>query len=138
MPAARRIVAGMERNRKHRSTMQPARSNWPGPKNEKEIRMKHLLVAATVTAALWLATPASADPFFVSRRTPDGLLGALPPPASTGDFETETARLEHVTCSEVTRLVNNRGVDVLGLAPSATDTPLLRRNGSSPTSFPAC
>ena len=54
--------------------------------------MKHLLAAATMTAAVWLATPTWADPLF--RRT-----GNL-----------ETAPSDNVTFSEVTRLVNNRGV----------------------------
>jgi hypothetical protein len=81
----------MERNRKRPSTMQPAWSDWPEPKNEKENCMKHLLVAATMTAGVWLATPAWADPFFFSTGTPDGLLGALSQPASTDHLETETA-----------------------------------------------
>ena len=53
--------------------------------------MKHLLVAATVTAGVWLATPAWAGPFFFSTGTPDGLLGAFSQPASTVSLETETA-----------------------------------------------
>jgi hypothetical protein len=55
--------------------------------------MKHmnLLVAATVTAAAWLATPAWADPFFFSTGTPDGKLGALSQPADSEKLETETA-----------------------------------------------
>ena len=53
--------------------MQPAWPNWPGRKNNKEVRMKNLFVIATVTAAVWLATPAWADPFFFSTGTADGL-----------------------------------------------------------------
>ena len=53
--------------------------------------MKHLLVAATVTAGVWLVTPAWADPFFFSTGDPDGLLGALSQPASVSNLETETA-----------------------------------------------
>ena len=53
--------------------------------------MNHLLLAATMTAGVWLATPAWADPFFFSTGTPDGLLGALSQPPSTGHLETETA-----------------------------------------------
>src|SRR5512143_628035 len=49
------------------------------------------LVAATVTAGVWLATPAWAEPFFFSTGNPDGLLGTLSQPASTGHLETETA-----------------------------------------------
>lgn len=51
--------------------------------------MKHLLVAATLTA--WLAMPAWADPFSFSAGSPDGLLGALSQSAGTGKAETETA-----------------------------------------------
>ena len=85
--------------------------------------MKYLLVAATMTAGVWLATPAWADPFFFSSGTPDRLLGALSQPASTGNLETETARFERVTFSEVTRLVNNGGVfNKRGLVPQVRIT----------------
>jgi hypothetical protein len=53
--------------------------------------MKYLLAAATVTASVWLAMPAWADPFFFSTGTSDGLLGTFSQPASTGHLETETA-----------------------------------------------
>ncbi len=53
--------------------------------------MKPLLVAATVAAGVWLATPAWADPFFFSTGTPDGLLAALSQPASANHLGTETA-----------------------------------------------
>ncbi|HKF98228.1 MAG TPA: hypothetical protein VKB20_08230, partial [Steroidobacteraceae bacterium] len=53
--------------------------------------MKHLFAAAAVAAGMWLVTPAWADPFFFSTGTPDGLLGALSQPASSGTLETETA-----------------------------------------------
>ena len=49
------------------------------------------LVTITATAAVWLATPAWADPFFFSTGNPDGRLGALSQPASPGKLETETA-----------------------------------------------
>ncbi len=49
------------------------------------------LVAATVTAGVWLATPAWAEPFFFSTGNPDGLIGTLSQPASAGHLETETA-----------------------------------------------
>ena len=69
--------------------------------------MKHLLVAATMTASVWLATPTWADPVFFR----------------TGNLETRTARFENVTFSEVTRLVNNRGVfDKRGLVPQVRIT----------------
>src|SRR5512144_3240464 len=85
--------------------------------------MKHLLVAATVTAGVWLATPAWADPFFFSSGTPDGKLGALSQLASTGNRENETARFERVTFPEVTRLVNNGGVfNKRGLVPQVRIT----------------
>ena len=53
--------------------------------------MKRLLVAAAVTAGVWLATPAWADPFFFNTGSPDGLLGALSQPADSANLETETA-----------------------------------------------
>ena len=61
--------------------------------------MKDLLIAATLTAGVWLATPASASPF----------------PVSSG--------IDHVTFPEVTRLVNNDGVfNKRGLAPQVRIT----------------
>ena len=48
-------------------------------------------MAVTLIVGLWLASPASADPFFFSTGTPDGLLGALSQPAASGTLETETA-----------------------------------------------
>jgi hypothetical protein len=50
-----------------------------------------LLAAATVSAGMWLATPAWADPFLYSSNDADGLLGALSQPANAGHLETETA-----------------------------------------------
>src|SRR5215468_12358611 len=96
MPAAHRIFARMERNRKTPSTLQPAWSNRPEPKHAKEtcmkyLRMKHLLLATAVTTAMWLATPAWAASFFFSTGTPDGRLGTLSQPASSGAVETEAA-----------------------------------------------
>jgi hypothetical protein len=49
------------------------------------------LVAITLSAAAWLATPAFAAPFSFSTGNPDGLLGALSRPPSPGEVETETA-----------------------------------------------
>src|SRR5262249_8475855 len=42
-------------------------------------------------AALWLATPAWAEPFVFSTGNADGRLGALSQPANSGKLETETA-----------------------------------------------
>ncbi len=85
--------------------------------------MKHLLVAATVTAGMWLATPAWAGPFVFGSGPPTGLLGALSQPASPGNLETESARLERVTFPDVTRLVNNGGVfNKRGLVPQVRIT----------------
>src|SRR5512144_995584 len=77
--------------------------------------MKHLLVAATVTAAVWLATPAWADPFFFSTGTPDGRLGALSQPASAGHLETETA--DDFILAETTSIAE---ATVTGLLPAGT------------------
>src|SRR5262245_29362842 len=49
------------------------------------------LVAATMTAVVWCATPAAATLFVFSTNAPDGLLGALSRRPSTGKLETETA-----------------------------------------------
>lgn len=49
------------------------------------------LIGFALTVGMWLATPASAGPFFFSTDSPDGRLGALSGPASPGKIETETA-----------------------------------------------
>ena len=95
--------------------MQPVWSKRPEPKNEKEIRMKHLLVAATVTAGVWLATPAWADPFFFSTGNPDALLGALSQPPVSGKLETETA--DDFILGETTTIAQ---ATITGLIPSGT------------------
>ena len=77
--------------------------------------MKHLLVAATVTAGVWLATPAWADPFFFSTGTPDGQLGALSQPANTPSLETETA--DDFILTETTSIAQ---ATITGLIPSGT------------------
>ena len=77
--------------------------------------MKHLLVAATVTAGVWLATPAWADPFFFSTGGPDGLLGALSQPANSGTLETETA--DDFILTETTTIAQ---ATITGLIPSGT------------------
>jgi hypothetical protein len=79
--------------------------------------MKHvnLLVAATVTAGVWLATPAWADPFFFSTGTADGALGALSQPATSEKLETETA--DDFILSETTAIAQ---ATITGLVPSGT------------------
>ena len=73
------------------------------------------LVAATVIAGLWLATPAWADPFFFSTGTPDGLLGTLSQPAGTDSLETETA--DDFILTETTTIAE---ATITGLIPSGT------------------
>jgi hypothetical protein len=67
-------------------------------KPQKELRMKHLVVAATATVAVWLATPASAGPLFFSD-PPGRRLPTLSQPAG-----------ERFTFPHVTRHENTRGV----------------------------
>jgi len=55
------------------------------------MRLRVSLIAVTLSVGMWLATPARADTFFFSTGTPDGRLGALSRPASSGNLETETA-----------------------------------------------
>ncbi len=55
------------------------------------MRMKLHLWALIVGVAIFVATPAAADLFFFSTGNPDGLLGTLSQPASSGKLETETA-----------------------------------------------
>jgi hypothetical protein len=54
---------------------------------------RYLLISAiaTVSLAIFSATPAAADSFFFSTGNPDGLIGTLSVPASPGRVETETA-----------------------------------------------
>jgi len=77
--------------------------------------MKNLFFAAAVSAGVWLATPAWADPFFFSTGTPDGLLGALSQPASGATLETETA--DDFLLTETTSVAQ---ATVTGLIPSGT------------------
>jgi hypothetical protein len=85
--------------------------------------MKHLFVTAMVTAGVWLATPAWAGSFPFNTGAPDGLPGTPSPPGGGGP-KTDPGEVEHVTFSEVTRLVNNRGVFNKrgGLAPQVRIT----------------
>jgi hypothetical protein len=105
----------MKRNRKRRSPKQPALVKLVRAEKRKESRMKYLLVAAMVTAGVWLATPAWADPFFFSTGTLDGLLGALSQPASTASLETETA--DDFILTETTSIAQ---ATIIGLIPSGT------------------
>src|SRR5204863_2247 len=100
----------------------------------KEIRMKHLLVAATVTAGVWLATPAWADHFFFNTGTPDGLVGALSQPPNSGRLETETA--DDFLLTETTSIAQ---ATITGLCKPGSATRTWRRTGcaSVPTSSPA-
>ena len=77
--------------------------------------MKHLLVAAAVTAGVWLVTPAWADPFLFNTGSPDGLLGALSQPANSGTLETETA--DDFILTETTSIAQ---ATITGLVPSGT------------------
>ena len=73
------------------------------------------LVAATMTFGVGLATPAWADPLFFSTGTPDGLLGALSEPPSSGTLETETA--DDFILTETTSIAQ---ATITGLIPSGT------------------
>ncbi len=83
--------------------------------------MKHLFVAATVTAAMWLATPAWADPFFFSAGRADGLLGALSQSAGTGKAETETA--DDFILTDTTSIAQ---ATITGLIPPGTPLASIR------------
>jgi uncharacterized protein DUF3455 len=76
--------------------------------------MKNLLVAAA-TAAVWLATPAWADPFVFNTGNPDGRLGALSQPAGSGKLETETA--DDFILTETTSIAQ---ATITGLIPPGT------------------
>ena len=80
-----------------------------------EGRLLMSLVAATVTAGVWLATPAWADPFSFSTGTPDGLLGALSQPVSTQHLETETA--DDFILTQTTTITH---ATIPGLIPAGT------------------
>jgi hypothetical protein len=77
--------------------------------------MKYLFVVATVTAGVWLATPAWADPFFFDSGDPDGLVGALSQPAGSEKFETETA--DDFLLTETTSI---DAATITGLIPPGT------------------
>ena len=71
------------------------------------------LVAATMTAAVWFATPAAATLFVFSTNDPDGLLGALSRRPSPGKIETETA--DDFILTQATFI---SGATIVGLIPS--------------------
>jgi hypothetical protein len=77
--------------------------------------MKYLFVVAMVTAGVWLATPAWADPFFFDSGDPDGLVGALSQPAGSEKFETETA--DDFLLTETTSI---DAATITGLIPPGT------------------
>src|SRR5262245_54706012 len=74
-----------------------------------------LALAGFMTAGVWLATPAWADPFFFSAGPTDGLLGALSQPASNGNLETETA--DDFILTDTTSIAQ---ATIIGLIPSST------------------
>jgi hypothetical protein len=73
------------------------------------------LIAAALSAAVWVAAPAWADLFFFSTGNTDGRLGALSRRASAGKLETETA--DDFVLTQTT-VIN--GATITGLIPSAT------------------
>src|SRR5262245_30977589 len=73
------------------------------------------VIAATVTTAVWLTTPAWAAPFSFSTNPPDGLLGALTQPANAGHLETETA--DDFILTETTAIGQ---ATITGLIPAGT------------------
>jgi len=77
--------------------------------------MKYLFAVVTVTAGVWLATPAWADPFFFDSGDPDGLVGALSQPAGSEKFETETA--DDFLLTETTSI---DAATITGLIPPGT------------------
>jgi len=111
------------------------------------VMMKHLLVIATVTAGVWLATPAWATPFVFSTNSTDGLLGALSQPANS-DPDTETAddfiltQATFITGATITGLltpsgtspaaISNVEVELYHVFP--TDSDVSRTSGAPPFS----
>jgi hypothetical protein len=74
---------------------------------------KFALAVVAFSTAVWLATPASAAPFFFSTGNPDGRLGALSQPPNGGKLETETA--DDFLLTDTTVIM---GATILGLIPS--------------------
>jgi hypothetical protein len=86
------------------------------------MRLRLSFIAATLTVAVWIATPVWADTWFFSTGNPDGKLGALSRPASTGKLETETA--DDFVLTQTT-VIN--GAIIIGLVVP-TGTPLASIN----------
>src|SRR4029434_6703256 len=99
----------------HRSRTTTRLSTFFATRMRALVPAGRLLVAATVTAGLGLATPVWADPFFFSTGAPDGLLGALSQTACAGHLETETA--DDFLLTETTSIAQ---ATITGLIPSGT------------------
>ena len=78
-------------------------------------RLPVSLIATTVSAVVWLATSAWAEPFLFSTGTPDGLLGTLSQPSNASHLETETA--DDFILTETTSITQ---ATIAGLIPSGT------------------
>lgn len=72
-------------------------------------------MAIAMIAAVWLATPACADPFVFDSVGTDGLLGGLSQPANANHVATETA--DDFILSETTSITE---ATVIGLIPAGT------------------
>src|SRR5260370_37330486 len=81
----------MARSRQTSKCYQQSRANLMSDTRRIAMRLRMSLIAAVLTAAVWLATPVWADSWFFSTGNPDGKLGALTRQASTGKLETEAA-----------------------------------------------
>ena len=84
------------------------------------MRGKTHLWTLVAAVAIFVATPAAADVFFFSTGNPDGLMGTLSQPASSGKLETETA--DDFVLTQTTSISQ---ATITGLLPS----------GSLPTSI---
>ncbi len=73
------------------------------------------LVTTAASAAVWLATPARADPFVFSTGNADFRLGALSQPPGSGNLETETA--DDFILTETTAISQ---ATIVGLIPPGT------------------
>src|SRR4029453_3170778 len=109
--ASRRIVMNRLRTTTRLWTFCAGAMPAPAP----TARLLVSLVAATVTAGMWLPTPPWADPFAFSTGTPDGVLGALSQPAGSAPLETETA--DDFILTETTSIAQ---ATITGLIPSGT------------------
>ncbi|HXC53335.1 MAG TPA: hypothetical protein VN634_20790 [Candidatus Limnocylindrales bacterium] len=78
-------------------------------------RLRVGVAVATMIASLSLARAASADPYFFSTGTPDGLLGTLSQPVGKGNLETETA--DDFILTETTTIAQ---ATIEGLVPTGT------------------